>query len=191
MKRWQAFWLVAVAVFLLFAALSGRFLIVDRPLKSDVIIVLAGETERRPERGLQLLSQGYAQLLLLDVPAETKIYKWSQPELAAKYVAALPQAHSVQICPIYGTSTKVEASDVVRCLQTVGAKSVLLETSDYHTRRVLAIFQREDPNHTYSVAACFDPRLFGVRWWQNREWAKTNFYEWSRLIWWELVDRWR
>jgi len=191
MKRWQAFWLAAVAVFLLFAALSGRFLIVDRPIKSDVIVVLAGETERRPERGLQLLSQGYAPLLFLDVPADAKIYKWSQPELAAKYVEELSQAQSVQICPIHGTSTKAEVSDVMHCLQTVSAKTVLLETSDYHTRRALAIFQREDRNHIYSVAACFDPRLFGVRWWQNREWAKTNFYEWARLIWWELVDRWR
>jgi hypothetical protein len=30
-----------------------------------------------------------------------------------------------------------------------------------------------------------------VQWWQHREWAKVNFEEWSKLIWWELVDRWR
>ena len=64
-------------------------------------------------------------------------------------------------------------------------------TSDFHTRRALSIFTSEVPSHTYSVAAAYDPREFGVQWWRRREWAKTNFYEWMRLGWWELIDRWR
>ena len=32
---------------------------------------------------------------------------------------------------------------------------------------------------------------FGIQWWQHREWAKTNLYEWLRLAWWGLIDRWR
>ena len=38
-------------------ASSATFLIVDNPVKSDVILVLAGETERRPARALELLQQ--------------------------------------------------------------------------------------------------------------------------------------
>jgi len=56
--------------------------VLDRPEKADVIVVLAGETHRRPERGLELLAQGYAPHLILDVPAETRIYQSSQLELA-------------------------------------------------------------------------------------------------------------
>jgi DUF218 domain len=172
-------------------ASSGQFLVVDRPSKSDVVLVLAGETDRRPARGLQLLDQGYAPRLILNVPANARVYQWAQPELAEKYVEGLPQARAITICPIYGLSTKEEARDANRCLEAMGAPKVLLVTSDYHTRRALSIFSWEAPKHEYSVAAVLDPREFGTQWWRHREWAKVNFDEWVRLSWWELVDRWR
>jgi hypothetical protein len=172
------------------SATSGRFLVVNQPRKSDVMVVIAGETDRRPARGLELLDQGYASRLILDVPAEAKIYQWNQAELARKYIEELPQAGSISICPVYGYSTRDEARDVSRCLQGIGARRVLLVTSDYHTRRTLSIFNRVLPAD-YSVAAAFDAREFGVQWWRHREWAKVNFDEWLKLIWWELVDRWR
>jgi hypothetical protein len=139
---------------------------------------------------LELLGQGFASRLILDVPAESKIYQWNQAEIARKYVEGLPQAGSITVCPIYGHSTRDEAQDVSRCLHGVGARRILLVTSDFHTRRALCIFTRVLPAD-YSVAAAFDASEFGVQWWQHREWAKVNFEEWSKLIWWELVDRWR
>jgi len=39
--------------------------------------------------------------------------------------------------------------------------------------------------------AAKDPRLFGVRWWHRREWAKITFNEWLKVIWWNCIDRWR
>jgi uncharacterized SAM-binding protein YcdF (DUF218 family) len=66
-----------------------------------------------------------------------------------------------------------------------------LVTSDYHTRRAISIFRHMVLGYGYSVAAAFDSREFGVRWWEHREWAKTNLGEWTKLVWWELVDRWR
>jgi len=172
-------------------ASSGRFLIVNEVRKADVIVVLAGETDRRPARGMELLDQGYAPRLILDVPAKTRIYQWKQSELAQKYVDELPEAKSVSVCPVYGHSTRDEAQDVSRCLQGVGGHSVLLVTSDFHTRRALSTFRRMLPGYDYGIAAVFDPREFGVQWWRHRDWAKMNFDEWSKLVWWELVDRWR
>jgi hypothetical protein len=179
------------ALFLLgLGAASGRFLVLNQPRRSDVIVVVAGETDRRPARGLELLDQGYAPRLILDVPAEATIYKWSQLEIAKKYVAELPQASSIMVCPVYGFSTKSEAQDVARCLQGISVHRILLVTSDFHTRRALSIFNHVFPAD-YSVAAAFDASQFGMQWWRRREWAKVNFEEWSKLIWWELVDRWR
>jgi hypothetical protein len=189
----ERFRLIFVAIGLLaiaLAATSGRFLVVNQPRKADVMVVLAGETDRRPALGLELLDQGYASRLILDVPADAKLYQWDQVELARKYVEGLHQAGSIVICPIYGHSTKDEAQDVVRCLQGVGGRSVLLVTSDFHTRRALSIFNRVSPAN-YSVAAAFDTREFGEQWWRHREWAKVNLEEWAKLIWWELIDRWR
>ena len=171
-------------------ATSGRFLVVNQPRKSDLLVVLAGETDRRPARGLELLAQGYASRLILDVPAGTKIYQWNQADLARKYVEGLPQANSITVCPIYGFSTRDEVQDVARCLPGISSRSILLVTSDYHTRRALSTFSRVSPAN-YSVAATFDEREFGVQWWRHREWAKVNFDEWVKLIWWELFDRWR
>ena len=187
------FRLVLIFVGLLIVALvatSGRFLVVNQPRRSDVIVVLAGETDRRPARGLELLDQGYAPRLILDVPAEARIYEWSQIEIARKYVEGLPQASAITVCPIYGRSTRDEAQDVVRCLRGISAHSILLVTSDYHTRRALSIFSRALPA-VYSIAAAFDSSEFGVQWWKHREWAKVNLEEWSKLIWWGVVDSWR
>ncbi len=181
--------LLAVALFLF--STSGKFLIINRPQHADAIVVLAGETDRRPALGLQLLQRGYAPRMVLDVPATGKIYQWNMLQLAQQYVHELPQAQSVIICPIYGLSTKAEAQDVSQCLKNLGVHSVLVVTSDYHTRRALSTFRRELPGMQISVAAATDPQQFGGSWWQHRQWAKLNFDEWLRLMWWQAVDRWR
>jgi uncharacterized SAM-binding protein YcdF (DUF218 family) len=188
--RWRrpTFGLLGLLVLSLVAR-SGGFLVVDKPQKADVILVLAGETDRRPARGLELFDQGYGARLVLDVPQAT-IYRWPLPALAEKYAQSLPEANAITVCEIYGLSTKAEAQEASRCLDKVGGRKVLLVTSDYHTRRVVAIFRHEIPRFNFSVAAAHDPREFEVNWWQHREWAKTNFTEWMKLVWWEAVDRW-
>jgi len=184
--------LIAIAIiFLALLMTSGQFLIVNQPQKSDVIVVLAGETERRPEHGLELLREGLAPRLILDVPAQARIYHWDQLELAQKYVQGLPEAAVVSVCPIYARSTKGEAQGVSRCLDPMHVRSVLLVTSDFHTRRTLSTFKRMIPQQQFSVAAAFDDREFGTSWWQRRQWSKVNFDEWLKLVWWELVERWR
>jgi hypothetical protein len=185
--RWFVFLLLAAAAVV---ARSGRFLVVDEPQKADVVLVLAGETDRRPSRGLELLAGGLGARLVLDVPVAT-IYRWSLPELAAKYAQSSASANKISICPIYGLSTKAESHEAGRCMEAIGGKTVLLVTSDFHTRRALSIFRRELPGFSFSVAAAYDPRVFGMAWWHHREWAKTNFNEWIKLLWWEAVDRWR
>jgi len=185
--------LITVAVLGLvtgFALNAGRMLVIDQPRTSDVILVLAGETEHRPARALQLLGEGYTRKIVLDVPAEGQVYEFSLPQLARRYVENLPQKASISICPIEGLSTKDEVRDAEPCLAREGAKSVLIVTSDFHTRRALHIFQKEVPGISFSVAAVRDSKQFGTRWWAHRQWAKTFLDEWLRLIWWKCVDRW-
>jgi uncharacterized SAM-binding protein YcdF (DUF218 family) len=192
--------------FVLFVALAvlvgyegGSWLVVDRPEKADAIVVLAGETEQRPARGLQLLADGLAPRMLLDVPAATQIYHQSQLELAQQYLSSEPAAGQLFVCPIVGLSTRDEARNVAGCLkaQSSGGASVvqlrriLIVTSDFHTRRALAIFRHEIPGVEFSAAAAYDPAQYGAKWWQHRQWAKTFFDECVRLVWWYGVDRWR
>jgi len=189
-KRGAVAVLTAALILLALGANTGRFLVVDDPKKSDVILVLAGETNYRPARGLELLRTNYGAKLVIDVPAGERVYQWTATELAQRWVDGLPEAQAVSICPIYGFSTKEEAREAVRCLEQAGGHSVLIVTSDFHTRRALAAFRHEVSGWVFSVAAARDPTLFGIEWWKHREWAKTELQEWMRLIWWELVDRW-
>ena len=191
MKKLRTVLIVLIALALFLFSTSGHFLIINRPQHADTIVVLAGETDRRPALGLQLLQQGYAPRMVLDVPANAKIYHETMLQISQQYVRELPQAQSVIICPIYGLSTKAESQDVSQCLRTLGIHSILVVTSDYHTRRALSTFRHELPGMQISVAAATDPQQFGGAWWQHRQWAKLNFDEWLRLVWWQAVDRWR
>lgn len=187
-------WLVSAAValvILLFIASSGGFLVIDKPEHADVIVALAGETERRPERAVGLLSQGFASRLILNVPNDARVYSRTDLQLAQEYISRLPQKDAISICPIDGLSTNAEAYDAARCLRAWPVHSVLLVTSDFHTRRALSTFSHDLPQYHFSVAAAYDPVQFGPHWWKHRQWAKQNVGEWFRLLWWDAVDRWR
>jgi hypothetical protein len=185
------FFAVLAGLLVILAAKAGNFLIIDAPRPSDTILVLAGETDKRPQRALELQSQGYGRRIVLDVPNNAKLYEFTEIALAKKYIQDLPQAASVSICPIDGLSTKDESKDAEKCLQREGTRRVLIVTSDFHTRRALDVFRRELPGHEYSIAAARNDEGFGSRWWTHRQWAKTFVDEWLRLIWWKTVDQWR
>jgi hypothetical protein len=127
----------------------------------------------------------------MDVPTAEMVYNVSTMQIAQEYVQSLPEAASIQICPIEGLSTRDEAHDVEKCLAGDPASHILLVTSDYHTRRALSIFRHEIHGKYFSMAAARDDAEFGKDWWTHREWAKTCLAEWQRLVWWSLVDRWR
>jgi hypothetical protein len=173
-----------------FAAEAGRLLVVDAPEPSDVILVLAGETDRRPARALQLLDQGYGRRVVIDVPADARIYEFQQIELAEKYIQGLPKAAEIRVCPIKGLSTREESRDAEVCLAGEAGSRILIVTSEFHTRRSLSIFRHEIPGKHFSAAAARDDKQFGTRWWTHRQWAKTCLDEWLRLLWWTAVERW-
>ncbi len=184
--------LLLCLVFACFVAFfAGGYLVIDDPDRSDVIVVLAGETEKRPAKGLEMLNEDYAPFMILDVPAVAKIYDVTQLEIARQYVQKQPRAPQIGICPIAGLSTRGESHDVAKCLSSIKSGRVLIVTSDYHTRRALSIFRHELKGRTFSSSAARNPVEYGVLWWKHREWAKTFVSEWAKLIWWKAVDAWR
>ena len=100
-----------------------------------------------------------------DGPAPTARFRVARPRLRAAVDPRRPCG--LQNLPVYTTGTSREI-----CPGTA-RKQI-----DHYLRNSWPLDQG-------------DPREFGVRWWRHREWAKTNFYEWLRLAWWELIDRWR
>ena len=186
---------VRVAVVLLIliglASQASRFLWVDDPQKSDAIVVLGGETGLRPQRGLELLRQGMAQSMWIDVVARDRVFDQSLVDIAQRYAKSLPESDRVHVCALEGLSTYAEAEDVKRCLKPFGIHRVLIVTSGFHTRRARMIFRSRLPEYQFSAAAVHDPSQYGTAWWANREWAKATLDEWMKLTWWEALDRWR
>ena len=152
---------IALAVALPYA---GSFLVVDRPLPSDVIVVLAGdEGSSRFSRGVKALKSGLGRELFVDADSRNLIYGKTMAQMAQAYIQTMPpeQAAHIHVCPIISTSTFAETAEVVRCIEPLHPQRVLLVTSDYHTRRSLSIFARRVPQYAWSVAAAMTKANFG------------------------------
>jgi DUF218 domain len=184
---------VALAVVLL-GRTAGAYLVLDSPERGDAIVVLGGDrNDCRYYRALRVLNDGNSRLLFFDSNTDEvnfgRTLAAQQEEFIRRSVGKL--IDQVRVCPIQGDSTEGETKYVQRCLQDRGLNSVVLVTSDFHTRRALSIFRQRLPQYHWSVAAARDQTRFGEKWWRQREWAKTTVLEWVKLIWWETIDRWR
>ena len=189
LRNWVLTGILAL-VLVMIARQAARILVIDQPQTSDAIMVLGGETYVRPARAVELLHQGIAPHVFLDVQVE-QVYDQSLVEIAQRYINDLGEAGRVSVCPITSFSTLAEADEMSQCLSAIGAHRVLIVTSDYHTRRALMVLRHQLPHYELSVAAARDPERFGEAWWTTREWAKNTFSEWSKIFWFEAVDRWR
>ena len=177
---------------------AASVLRVNNPQHADVILVLGGGLDdSRYYRAVELMKQGYADRIVLDAEAGGEKYGKSNADLAAEFLDRI-HAQNTTVCPVYADSTYGETEDVARCLAPLKVSSVLIVTSDYHTRRAFSIFKARLPHYHWSIADSFapyehggSPRMPGDNWWKNRRWAKTILEEWQKLAWWELVERWK
>ena len=187
-----------IVVLVLLAGLSiiavrhaGSFLVINTAEHADLIVVLdGGDNDLRYWSGVRLLQQGWAPRLMQDVfSKEERFGNWNT-DLAREFLNRTTPGQST-VCPIAENSTYDEARYLEQCLRSSNVKSILIVTSEYHTRRALSILQTRLPQYHFSVYAAPDPYNFGHRWWQKRQWAKTTHSEWQRYLWWLFIDRWR
>lgn len=189
LKRLLVFAVLVIVVIVLFRH-AGSLLVVNHPERADIIVVLGGGyNDLRYWNGVRLMQEGYAPRLVLDVFAKGETFGNWDVDLAREFVNRTTPGKST-ICPIGDNSTFQEARYLGECLRGRNVKSILVVTSNYHTRRALAILEKRMPQYHFSIYAAPDPYFFGERWWQTREWAKTTYSEWQRYLWWQFVDRW-
>jgi len=172
----------------------GSFLVVNNPERSDVIVVLGGDhNDIRYHRGLALIQRGEGERLLVDANSDEVQFGETLTVQTERFIqrTAGTLSDRIRVCRIEGDSTERETEYVAQCLRQLGVGRVLLVTSSFHTRRALSIFRVRLPHYRWSVTGVEDGARFGESWWQNREWAKTTFMEWTKMLWWEGVDRWR
>lgn len=198
MSRWWAKVAVAIlavacAVVLLFR-FGGELLVRSGPLPAhaQVAVALNGSIAgvlARTSEAVRLLKSGIVDNVIVSIPprgywgesipAEANDYftKHFGPTIAAR----------IFYCVSNADSTIEEAHAIEECLKAKGWTSVVIVTSNYHSRRAGRIWRAEIVKanspvnfHVDGVAdGSFEPR----GWWRKRVYAKTWLLETSKLIW--------
>ena len=164
------------------------------PAHADAAIVLQGSATGEKVRlagAMGLLQQGVADRVLLSVPRESY---WGAPippmargYLERNYGAAA--ANRVDFCETGAevNSTEEEARALEGCMQQHLWQSIVVVTSDYHTRRAGMIWRRTLKHLNPAVHAWVhgveDPDFRARGWWRKRLFAKTWLLEFTKLVW--------
>jgi uncharacterized SAM-binding protein YcdF (DUF218 family) len=161
----------------------GSFLVkAAPPEKADIALVLAGDSAgNRILKAAELVRQGYVTRILVSGPSG--IYGYHECDLAIPFAvkAGYPESYFVHL-ENDARSTKEEAQDAIARLRQLGVHSILLVTSDYHTRRAGKIYRTAAPDMRFIVVAAPDVSFTPDGWWHSRQGEKTAFNEWVKTL---------
>lgn len=152
------------------------------PEKADWAFVLAGDGYgHRILKAGDLVRQGYVPRAIVSGPSGN--YGVSECDLAIPFAvkAGYPASYFLPF-PIEAHSTREESIAAAAELHKLGAKRVLLVTSNYHTRRAGKIFRAAAPDIEFVVVGAPDERFRVDDWWHDREAEKTFLNEWLKTI---------
>jgi uncharacterized SAM-binding protein YcdF (DUF218 family) len=158
----------------------------------DAAIVLQGSIAAEKARitgAINLLQRGVADRALLSVPKESY---WGQsvPPVARAYLERNyggDLAARIDFCETSGevNSTVQEVEALSPCIREHHWQSIMIVTSDYHTRRAGMLWRRgigHDPAIHIWIEGVTDPE-FQQPWWRHRQSAKVWVMESSKLVW--------
>jgi uncharacterized SAM-binding protein YcdF (DUF218 family) len=201
-----------ISVFLLFAVLicgialllrfGGYILFVKDPLPlhAEVAVMLAGGDSAEDARlvgALKMLQEGRVDHVMLSVGRAYFMGEWL-PDLLRRYVDKTygPEiAQKVVLCEVSNEvdSTAEEAAALRGCLVAHGWRSVIVVTSNYHTRRAQMIWRaavaKMEPPFAISVQGVSDGDFEPQGWWRTRRYAKSWLLELTKLTWTCLFER--
>jgi uncharacterized SAM-binding protein YcdF (DUF218 family) len=188
-------WLLAAAAGIVVCSLywGADLLIATDPPPGhvDVGIVLQGSISAEKARiagAVNLLQRGVADRVLLSVPKESY---WGQtiPPVARAYLERTygsDLAARFEFCETTGevNSTAQEGQVLSSCIREHHWQSIVIVTSDYHTRRTGILWRRmtkHDGIHIW-IEGVTDPE-FQQPWWRHRQSAKVWVMETTKLAW--------
>lgn len=119
---------------LLVLNLAKEYLIVNEiPQKVDIIVVYSGDSGERTEKGIELLRKGYAEKIIF---SGGKVYQdVRMADLMKQHAIELGIAEDKIIVEREANSTYENARLTLEILKRNKYKSIIVVTSDYHTRR--------------------------------------------------------
>jgi uncharacterized SAM-binding protein YcdF (DUF218 family) len=184
----------AIIVVLCFMRWGDDLLIADQPPPRhvDAAIVLQGSIAAEKARiagAITLLQQGVADRALLSVPKESY---WGQsiPPVARAFLERTygsDLAARVDFCETGAevNSTLQEARAMSPCIREHHWQSIVIVTSNYHTRRARMIWRKitgPNPDVHMGIEGVPDPE-FQLPWWRHRQSAKIWLMESLKLVW--------
>jgi uncharacterized SAM-binding protein YcdF (DUF218 family) len=191
-------WLLAavIVVVVCFLRWGGELLVAgdSMPKNANAAVILQGSTTGEKARiagTIRLLQQGVVNQALLSVPPESY---WGEavPPIAHAYLEknyGAELAGKMDFC-IVGPgvdSTEQEAVALDKCIREHTWKSIVVVTSNYHSRRAGIIWRKMigklDPSVRLWINEVPDPEFQPRGWWHVRLYAKTWFFEFTKLIW--------
>jgi uncharacterized SAM-binding protein YcdF (DUF218 family) len=149
------------------------------PRAAQMLILLGGGPEDRPQKAVELLRKGYAPRLLLSGDGG------EQFALARLRESNIPPARI--LLETNSTSTYENARHSVALLRAQKITNAIVVTSWYHSRRALACFHKAAPEITFQSA----PAEAGITAQNLPDTASVRFVinEYAKMIW--YAARWR
>lgn len=155
--------------------IAGYFLVVDeKPVKSDVIIVLSGG-QGRLEKGVKLYKEGYAPYLLLTNGSEEQLYERALAlGVPTDHIFMEDKSASTLDNAIYSKEIMLEKH----------FKSAIVVSSNSHMRRVKILYDQTFRNSgirlTYMAGEnqTYNPSA----WWVEESNRKTTISEYIKLV---------
>jgi uncharacterized SAM-binding protein YcdF (DUF218 family) len=175
------------AVWLLRAPLltmAGALLVKDDgPRKADAILVLGGDDSgARIIKAAQLATQGYASYVLVSGPPNLLGHD-SDGTIEFARRNGYPETLFRAVWLPAGTdSTRSEATFLGSYLRTHAIHSVLLVTSNFHSRRAARLWRKQAPWIGVTVVAAADPSFTPDGWWKTRTGQKVFLLEWTKTM---------
>lgn len=200
---YRRIWIALACFFLSLALLVlavlhwGGYLLMTRdvlPLHADGAIILQASLPSENARiagAVQLLQEGTVGTVLLSIP-EHGYWGQSFPDIAHTY---LEKRYGPTIGNRFGfcvtgldvDSTEQEARALVACIEEHHWHSFIVVTSNFHGRRAGMIWRRVCKRSQASfqiwVDGAKDASFQPAGWWRHRLYAKTWFFESTKLVW--------
>src|SRR5215469_5863017 len=190
-------WLLALLMAFVASVLlwGDRLLIATdvMPAHADAGVVMQGSfigQKVRMAGAMRLLERGIVGRVLVSVPKES-YWGESIPPVARTYLERTygsSLATRVDFCETTAevNSTRQEVLAAMDCIEEHQWRSIVVVTSDYHTRRAGVLWRRTttklDPKFPLAIEGVPDPE-FQRPWWRHRQSAKIWLGESLKLAW--------
>jgi uncharacterized SAM-binding protein YcdF (DUF218 family) len=179
-----------------FLNLIGNFLVVHDNLRpADVIFVLNGGATVRPGKAASLFRRGLAsRVVMARAEDSVTVAAGAHPNVTDSSIIMLekngvPKSSIVQLRPRGGVaSTADEARALANWARTSRVSSVIVVTSDLHSRRTRFIFRKtlEPGNIRVMVAAVADLKYSASNWWTVEDGFVGCQNEYLKLVYYRL-----